>query len=131
MFLLRFDMFAFVRLMTKRREVTFETEVLIVDRPNRGKDTQNKSSLILFRLIAEVEVLCGRAARMAYLTEYELEQLIAENRFILDSMPVFSRDSLPVHQSASVHSVTLGFLLYLLIRTWFTTDRPVSKFNRT
>ena len=94
---------------------------------------QNKSSLILFRLIAEVEVLCGRAARMAYLTEYELEQLIAENRFVLDSMPVFSRDSLPVRQSASVHSVTLGFLLLLLItrRTWFTTDRPVSKFNRS
>ena len=68
--------------------------------------------------IAEVEVLCGRAARMAYLTEYELEQLIEENRFILESMPVFSRDSLPVppRQSASIHSVNLHNIITPLLQ---------------
>jgi len=88
--------------MTKRREVAFETDTLIVDRPNK----------------AEVEVLCGRAARMAYLTEYELEQLIEENRFILESMPVFSRDSLPVppRQSASIHSVNLHNIITPLLQ---------------
>lgn len=55
---------------------------------------------------------------MAYLTEYELEQLVQENRFVLESMPVFSRDSLPVppRHSASIHSVNLHNIITPLLQ---------------
>lgn len=86
--------------MTKRREVTFEADSLIIDRPNR----------------AEVEVLCGRAARLSYLTQYELEQLMREIRFVRESGPVFSREAIPVNLSPSVRSVNLYNIITPLLQ---------------
>ena len=100
--------------MTKRREVVFESDIALADRPTRGKLAEKQP--VNFLVLAEIEVLCGRAARLSYLTEYEVGQLIAEIKFVKKSGPVFSRESIPVNLSPSIRSGEVTFSPFFIVR---------------
>ena len=95
--------------MTKRREVYFEYES-VTDKPTKGNiyfslrfftvcPILGAYDFILF--LAEIEVLCSRAARLSYLSPFELSQAINEVGFKLpDWLPVIGRSltQMPTNQ---------------------------------